>query len=64
MLLILIPILIIAAIVGIYKGDVIWNNLNVEIPEFGGDGFDVRQFLGSPGGSSLDSNSPLRQLGD
>ena len=63
MYIIVIPLLIIAILLGIYEGGDIFKGLNLSFPALGEDGLDVRQFWGSPGGKS-DSDSPLRQLGN
>jgi len=63
MVLILIPILIVAAIVGVYEREFILSNLNLSVPQIGEEGLDIRQFLSAPGGTSPDSDSPIHQLG-
>jgi len=65
--LILIPLLIIALLVGIYEGGDIWKSLDISVPSFGEGRLNVRQFFGAPPASQRSepaSDSPLQQLGD
>ncbi|HCM36775.1 MAG: hypothetical protein A3J30_00330 [Candidatus Wildermuthbacteria bacterium RIFCSPLOWO2_02_FULL_47_9c] len=56
----IIPLLIIALLVGIYESGDIFKNLNLSLPAMGKDGLNIRQFLGAPAGP----DSPLRNLSD
>ncbi|MBI2098728.1 MAG: hypothetical protein HYT49_03750 [Candidatus Wildermuthbacteria bacterium] len=58
--LILIPLLIITALVGIYEGGDIWKSFDFSVPSLGEDGLNVRQFFGAP----VSPNSPLHKLGN
>ena len=65
--LILIPLLIIAILVGIFEGGNIWKSLDLSVPSFGEGRLNVRQFFGAPPASQRSepaSDSPLQQLGD